>query len=121
DLNAALQHGTVFHADAGSDDVADKRALAADVKAVTAINISIDLAHDDDFARGDVGRNRAVSTDGDAVIFHDDRAFDPSVNIEGFGTTDFALNHQRAADRGLLHGSANRFHGHHAVIGRREL
>src|SRR5450755_2180797 len=54
-VDPTLKEGAFFDADALGDDVAVKRAFAADVEAVAGRHVAADFAEDDDFARGNVG------------------------------------------------------------------
>src|SRR5580704_3452668 len=108
-LDAAFEHGAVFHADAYGGNVSRDRAFAANIHAVAAIDVSIHLAHHHNFASADVSLHAAVAADGDAVVRQADLAFDAAINIKRFRTADFALDDERAADGGLLDGRADGF------------
>src|ERR1700693_5411368 len=95
-LDPALEHGAVFHADAYGGNVSRDRAFAADIHAVTAINITVHLAHHDNFAGRDVGLRAAVAADGDAVVGQADLAFDAAVDVKRFRSAEFALDDERA-------------------------
>ena len=110
DLDAALQHGAVLHADAHGGNVSCDRAFAADIHAVAAIDVSVHLAHHHNLAGSDVGLRAAVAADGDAVVGQADLAFDAAVDVERFRSAQFALDHERAADGGLLNRRAGGFH-----------
>src|SRR4030095_2500155 len=103
-LHATSQVSPVFDANAGSDDIARHRTLAAHGRAVVTNHIAVDLAHDDDFAGMDVSRHRAISANRDAVLRDVDGAFDPAIDIQRFAPTHFAFDYQRAANAGLLEG-----------------
>ena len=109
DLNASLQEGSVFNADALGDDISGQRAFAADIQAIDALDVARHLAHDYNFAGADIGGYDAVASDGDAVVGKIDSAFDLAIDIECFRSSDLALDYERAADGGLLHGRADRF------------
>ena len=106
-LHAALQNGPVLNADALGDHIARQRAFAADVQTVGALNVALHLAQDHNFAGADVGGDAAVASNGDAVFGKIDGALDSPIDIERFGSADFALDDHRAADRSLLHGHAD--------------
>src|SRR6266496_317844 len=101
-LHAATKHRAIFHADALADHVAGKCAFAADVHAVAALDVARDLAHDDDFARGNVGLHHAIAAHGYTMIFEGQRAFDLAIYVKRLAAADFAFDHQRASDGGLL-------------------
>src|SRR5205823_12334988 len=103
-LHAAAEHGAIFHADARADHITGQSAFAADVHAVAALDVASDLAHDDNFARGNVRLHHAVAADGHAMIFKAQGAFDASVNVERLAAADFTFDHQRSSDGGLLDG-----------------
>ena len=46
-VNAALEEGAVFNADAGGADVAGERTLGADIDAVRGRDVAVHLAHID--------------------------------------------------------------------------
>src|SRR5580658_8326864 len=104
DVDAAFEEGAVFNGDAGGDNVAGQRAVAADIHAVAGGEIATHLAEDHDFAGVDVGCDYAVAADGDAVAGEIDGAFDPSVNVKGLGAGNLTLDDQRLADGGLVGG-----------------
>ena len=106
-LNASLQEGSIFNADALGDDISGQRPFAADVQAVDALDVARYLAHDYDFAGADIGGYDAIASDGDAVVGKVDGAFDLAIDIECFRSSDLALDNQRTADRCLLHGRAD--------------
>src|SRR4029077_4347171 len=108
DLHAALQHGSVLDADALGDDIPGQRTLAADVQAISALNVAVHLAHNHNFAGANVGRDAAVTSNGYAIVGKTNGALDPAVDVKRFRAADFALDDQRTADRGLLHGSTCR-------------
>src|SRR6266550_4619021 len=103
-LHAAAKHGAIFHADARADHITGQCAFAADVHAVAALNVASDLAHDHNFARGNVGLHNAVAADCHAMIFEAQGAFDAAVNVKRLAAADLAFDHQRASDGGLLDG-----------------
>ena len=72
-----------------------------------AINISVHLAHDYNFAGGDVGLHAAVASNGDAIVWQADLAFDAAIDIKRFRTADFALDDESTANGGLLDGRAD--------------
>jgi hypothetical protein len=115
-FDAALHEGAIFHADALGDDIAGQRSFAANIKTIAASDVALNLAHDHDFASGNVCGDAAVSSDGNAVIVQVDGALDFPVHIKRFGSADFALDHQRAADGRLLSGSANRLYRRVGVL-----
>ncbi len=102
DIDAALEEGTVFDGDACGDDVAGEGAFGADVDAIGGLAVTADLAEDDDLACADVGGYLAIAADGDAVAGEVDGAFDFTVDVEGLGTGDFALDDEALADGGLF-------------------
>src|SRR5208337_264520 len=75
DVDAALEIGAIFNADAGGGHVAGEGALGANVDAVGRGDISLDLAQDHDFTGVDAGGYLAVATDGEAVAGQIDAAF----------------------------------------------
>src|ERR1700756_4736454 len=75
-LHAALDHGAIFHADAGSDYVPGETAFGADIQAVAALNIALDLAHDNHFAGDDIGCHSAIAANGDTVVGQVDGTLD---------------------------------------------
>src|SRR5262249_3785709 len=101
-VDAALEVGAVFDADALADDVAGKRAFIADVDTVAAGDVALHLAQDHDFLGVDIGLHRSVAADGYPVAGKVDGAFHPAVDVERLRAGDFALDHQRLADGGLL-------------------
>src|SRR5205807_8642150 len=85
-----------------------ERAVAADIDAVAGSDVAANFAENHDLAGVDVGCNYAVSSDGDAVTRQADRTFYPAVDIERLRSSDFALDHERLADRGLVRGCGGR-------------
>src|SRR5579863_6443978 len=104
DVNAALEIRAVFYGNAGGDNVAGERAVAADIHAVAGGQIAAHFAQHDDFAGVDVGGDHAVAANGDAIAGKIDGTFDPAVNIKRLGAGDFTLDDQRLADGGLVGG-----------------
>ena len=49
------------------------------------LDVALDFAQNHNFAGGDVGRDAAVTSDGDPTIAEIDRTFDLAVDIERFG------------------------------------
>src|SRR6266550_4626714 len=94
-------------ADALGDDVSGQRAFATDIQAIDTLDVAGYLAHNHNFAGADVGGYNAVASDGDAVVGKIDGSFDLAIDIECLGSRDLALDDQRTADRGLLHGRAD--------------
>ena len=82
DVDAAFEEGAVFDGDAGGDDVAGERTVAADVDAVAGGQIAADFAEDDDLAGVDVGSDYTVAADRDAIAGEDDGALDETVNVQ---------------------------------------
>src|ERR1700738_2651337 len=68
-LHAATEYRAIFHADAPADDIAGKRAFAADIHAIAALDIARDLAHNDNFSCRNVGCNYAIPSHSHTVIF----------------------------------------------------
>ena len=102
DVDATLEERAFFDADALGDDVAVERAFAANVEAVAGRHVAADFAENDDFARGNVGRDYAITSDGDAIAGQVDGAFHAAIDVERLGAGDFALDDERLAERGLL-------------------
>src|SRR5579863_10517083 len=109
DLDAALEHGAIFHADANRRNVALHHALAANIHAVAAFDVPGNLAHNHNFTGGNVGLHGAVASDGHSVLRQRDRAFDAAIDVERFRAADVALDDQRTANGGLLHGGSDGF------------
>src|ERR1700722_17846626 len=65
DVDAAFEEGAVFDRDAGGDDVAGERAVAANIDAVAGGKIAADFAQNHNLAGIDVGGDYAVAADGD--------------------------------------------------------
>src|SRR3989449_4189950 len=101
----------VFHADARRDDVTRYGAFAANVKPVIADHITVYLAHDDNLAGIDVGRDGAVAADGNTVFRNVDSAFDAAVDIKRFRAADFPLDDEGTANAGLLQRGIGALHG----------
>ena len=80
DVDATLEVGAVFDADAGGSHVAAQRALGADVHAVGGSYVATHFAQDDDFACDYVSRDLSVAANGDAVAGKVDAALDFSVD-----------------------------------------
>ena len=97
-FDAAFEHGAIFHADAHRGNVSCNRAFAADIDAIAAFNVSAHLAHNHNFAGGDIRLHAAVSANGNAIIGQADLAFDAAVNVERFRAAEFAFNYERAAN-----------------------
>src|SRR4051812_11165476 len=102
DVDAALEEGAVFDADALRDHVAGERAFVADVDAVAGVQIATHFADDHDLARHHVRGDNAVASDGHAVSGQVDGAFHAAVDVERFRPGDFTLDDERFADSGLL-------------------
>ena len=107
DLNASLQEGSVFNADALGDDVSRQRTLATDIQAVNALDVAGYFAHDHNFAGADIRGDDAVASDGDAVVGKIDGALDLAIDVQRFRSGDLALDYQLAADGCLLHWRAD--------------
>src|SRR5437879_4229131 len=101
-LDAALERGAIFHADANSGDVSADRAFAANVDPIATLDVARYLAHDYDFAGSNAGIDFAVAPNGDAALGHGDFAFDAAVDVQRFRAADLTFNYQRTADGGLL-------------------
>ena len=109
DLDSALERGAIFDADAHGGDVAVHRAFGSDVNAIAALDVASYFAHDHNFAGLDAGIDFAVAADSDSAFRHGDLAFDASVDVEGFGAADLALDDQSAANGGLIDGGGDGF------------
>src|SRR5579859_6576332 len=81
DINAALEVGAVFDADALGNHITDEGAFIADIHAVAGGEVALHLADHHDLAGGDVGRDHAVAAHGNPVAGKIDGAFDPAINI----------------------------------------
>jgi hypothetical protein len=92
DVDAALEEGAVFDRDASGDDVAGEGTFAADVNAIGGLAVAANFAEDDDLAGADVRGYLAIAADGNAVAGEVDSAFDFTVDVERFGTGDFAFD-----------------------------
>jgi len=102
DVDAALEEGAVFDGDSGCDYVTGQRAFAADVYAVRGLDVAANLAEHHDFAGGDVGGYLAVAADGDAIAGQVDGALYLTVDVEGLGAGELALDYEAFADGRLV-------------------
>src|SRR5512142_2174845 len=66
------------------------------------MDLAADIAHDDDFASGDIGFDGTFFADRYAVGWCADGALDGSIDIDGIGSGDFALDANRFADHRVL-------------------
>src|SRR5271167_2578966 len=80
-LNGTLQYRSVFHTDAWGDYVAGKRAFAADVQTIGAMDVAGHRAHNDHFLGTDIGNNDAATSDGYAAVGKIDGALDAAIDI----------------------------------------
>ena len=87
------------------------RAFGADIHAIAALDVARHFAHDHNFAGLNAGVDLAIAADGDSAFGHGDFAFNAAVDVQRLGAADFALDEQRAANGGLIHGSGNGFNG----------
>jgi hypothetical protein len=104
DVDAAFEEGAIFDADARRGHVAGQCSLRANIDPVGGGNIAAHLAHDDDFARGDVGGHLAVAADGDTIAGKGNGAFDFAVNKQRLRAGDLTLEEQGFADGSLVAG-----------------
>jgi hypothetical protein len=118
-FDAAFQDGTIFHADANRGHVSGDRAFAADIDAVAALNVSVNLAHDHNLGGNNVGLHNAVAANGDAVVGQADFALDAAIHVKRFRAADFAFDDERTADGGLLDWRADGFNWNWLGVGRR--
>jgi len=92
DVDATLEVRAVFNRDAGGDNVASQRAVAANVDAVAGGEVAAHFAQHNDLAGADIGRYYAIPAHRDPVAGKIDGAFDAAINIKRFGACDLALN-----------------------------
>src|SRR5580693_7887242 len=104
DIDAALEKGAIFNADASRGHIAGQRALGPDIHAIARGDVAAHLAQDHDLAGSDAGRHLAVAPYGNAVSGQVDTAVDLAVDIKGLGPGDFTFDHQALADGGLFAG-----------------
>ena len=97
DVDPTLEEGAFFDADALGDDVTVERTFAADVEAVAGRHVAADFSENDDFARGNIGRDHAVAANGDAIAGQVDGTFHAAVDVERLGARNFTLDDQRLA------------------------
>src|SRR5438128_919167 len=103
-VDATLEEGAIFNADALRDDVACKRAFVADVYAVAGVQVAADFAEHNHFASVDVGSYLSIAADGYAIAGQVDGTFHLAVDVQRFGTGDFTFNYQALANGRLLLG-----------------
>src|SRR5262249_40501588 len=96
-LDAAFEVGAIFDADAVRGDIAGEPAIAADIEPVSRDQISGHFAHNNDFARAQVGNHHPVLAHGHAVgaAGKIDRSFHPALDVKRLRADDLTLNHQR--------------------------
>ena len=82
DVDAALEEGAIFNADAGGSHVACQGTFGADVDAIGSGDIAADLAQNDDFTGVDGGIDLPIAADREAIAGQVDGAFDFAINIE---------------------------------------
>src|SRR5690242_1278336 len=121
-VDAALEEGAIFDADALRHDVAGERAFVADVNAVAGRQVAANFAEHNHFAGVDVRGNLAVAADGHAIARKLDRTFDLAIDVQRLGAGNFALDYEALADRRLflgvqdgvaIGGSGSRFSSRH--------
>src|ERR1700690_367173 len=79
-FDSTLEDGAFFHADAVCNHVAGEQAFIADIEAIGALDVALNLAHDDDFLGHDVGGNVAVAADSDSILWKANSAFDAAID-----------------------------------------
>jgi len=103
-VDAALEEGAIFNADAGRGYVAGQGAFSANIDPVGGGDIPANLAQDHNLTGRDAGGHLAVAAHGDAVAGQIDAALDLAVDKQRFGAGDFPFDKQSFADGGLVAG-----------------
>lgn len=111
EFNTALEKGSIFDADAGSEHVTHQRTFGANFDAVGCKNISANLAQYNDFPGGNAGNNLAISAHRNAIAGKVDVALDLAVDKQRLGAADIAFDEDALANDGLItdgsHAAAN--------------
>src|ERR1017187_8906926 len=82
DVDTALEVRAVLDGNARCGLVSGQRAFAADIDAIAGLNIAAHFAQNNHLAGSDIGCDLAITTDGDAVAWKVDCAFDFAVDVE---------------------------------------
>ena len=109
DLDATLELGAVFDADARRGDVADHRAITLDVDAVTGVDIANHFSVNDNFARVNFGSELRRGSDREPVAAQGDGSIHFPIDLQIFGAGDVSLDLQAGTQtRGTACGAADR-------------
>src|SRR5207253_1202891 len=86
DLHAAFQEGSILYADPVGCHIARQRAFAADIQTVRALDVTLHLADNHNFAGTDVGGDATVTPNGDALTGKINGALDSAIDVQRLGT-----------------------------------
>lgn len=92
DFDAALEVGAIFDADAGGGNVADDGAVFFDVDAAAGVDITHNLAENNQFTSVNFGIELSCGTHGEFVAVERDGTVYFAVNLEVFFANDFTLD-----------------------------
>src|SRR6266436_1119498 len=101
DFDAALELCAILDANPRGGDVADNRAVALDVDAVTSVNIADYFSEDDNLARVNLGGELRSRPDGEPVAAQGNGPVDFSVDLQVFGAGNMTLDLQAGAETRL--------------------
>src|SRR5215472_3773440 len=82
-INSALEECAIFYADTVGNYISRERTVAANIHAITDIEIAAKVAHDHNLARGDSRLYFPLSSDGHTMGGRADRPFYPPIDIKG--------------------------------------
>src|SRR5215469_5893470 len=82
-IHSALEECTVFYADAVRNHISRERTVAANIDAITDIEIAAKVTHDHNLARGDSRLYFALSSDGHTMGGRADRPFYTAIDVKG--------------------------------------
>src|ERR1019366_8892506 len=88
DVDAALEEGSIFDADAGGGDVACEDTFGTNVDAAGSQDIARELTENNDLAGADASRDIAVFAHGNAVAGNANTALDFAVDEQRFSAGD---------------------------------